>query len=110
MQTTRFSNVHFNFHERSEFTSILTSILTSETSVFPFQKKRQQLFHRYLLVAAGDFGAGLPTAVVPEVREGEGGRDGLAAADGEGVGRGEGLLAKAAEVVVLPRQVGRRRR
>ena len=23
--------VHFNFHERSEFTSILTSILTSET-------------------------------------------------------------------------------
>ena len=25
--------VHFNSHERSEFTSILTSILTSETSV-----------------------------------------------------------------------------
>jgi hypothetical protein len=29
--------VHFNFHERSELTSILTSALTSETSVYLFK-------------------------------------------------------------------------
>ena len=28
-----YSIVHFNFHERSELTSIFTSIFTSETSV-----------------------------------------------------------------------------